>query len=99
MVHEKRPKPLVEEKPPEPTQSENAIPEHGYQGEASSDHTVLEEMEQARSESGYEQDPSNQNDNSQLDSPEPEPRPKRQRHPPTLLTHNTLGNPTYETTH
>ena len=32
-----------------------------------------------------------------LDSPEQEPRPKRQIHPPTLLTYNTLGNPTYET--
>ena len=26
-----------------------------------------------------------------------EPRPQRQRHPPTVLTYNTLGNPTYET--
>lgn len=54
-------------------------------------------MEVARSESGDEQDPPTQNDNSQLDSPELGPRPKRQRHPPILLTYNTLNNPTYET--
>ena len=28
---------------------------------------------------------------------EPEPRPQWQRHPPSLLTYNTLGSPTYET--
>ena len=41
VVNEERPKPLVEEKPPEPTQPENAITDNGYQGEASCDHTVL----------------------------------------------------------
>ena len=81
---------MVEEKPPEPTRPENAIPEH---------HTVLEGMEEARYESGDEQDPPKQNDNSQLDSPELEPRHKRQRHPSTPATDNTFGTPTYETTH
>ena len=99
MVNEERPKPSVEEKQPKSPQPGYAIPDNGYQGKASSDHTVLEEMEEARSESGDEQDPPTQNDNSQLGSPEREPtcRPKRQRHPPTLLTYNTFGNPTYET--
>ena len=96
MVTEEHPKLLVEEKPPAPTQPEHVIPDDS-QGETSNDHTVLEGMEVGRSESGDEQDPPTQNDNSQLDSPELEPRPKRQSHPPTLLTYNTLGNPTYET--
>ena len=97
VVTEEYPKPLVEEKPPMPIQPECVIPHSGYQGETSSDHTVLEGMEVARSESRDEQDPPIQNGNSQLDSPELKPRPKRQRHPPTLLTYNTLGNPTFET--
>ena len=54
-------------------------------------------MNEAGSENGDEQDPPTQNDHSQLDSPELEFRPKRHRHPPTLLTYHTLGNPTYET--
>ena len=49
------------------------------------------------SESGEEQDSQIPNDNSQPDPPELEPRPQRQGHPPTLLTYNQLGNPTYET--
>ena len=97
MITQEHPKPLVEEKPPAPKQAEYVIPDNGYQGETGTDHTVLEEREVARSESGDEQDPPTQNDSSQLGSPELEPRPKRQGHPPTLLTYNTLGNPTYET--
>ena len=73
---------MIEEKPPEPTRPENAIPEH---------HTVLEGMEEARYESGDEQDPPNQNDNSQLDSPELEPRHKRLRHPSPLLRTTPLA--------
>ena len=97
MVTGEHPKPLVEVKPPAPTQPEYAIPDNSYQGETSSDLTVPEGMNDAGSENGDDQDPSSQNDNSQLDSPELELRPKRHRHPPTLLTYNTLGNPTYET--
>ncbi|KAJ7350186.1 hypothetical protein OS493_037880 [Desmophyllum pertusum] len=54
-------------------------------------------MEEDRSESGDEQDPPIQIDNSEQDAPELDTRPQRQRHPPTLLTNNTFGNPTYET--
>ena len=97
MVTEEHPKLLVEEKPPAPAQPEHVIPDNDSQGETSSNHIVLEGMEVGRSESGDEQGPPTQKDNSQLDSPELEPRPKRQSHPPTLLTYNTLGNPTYET--
>ena len=92
-----QPKALVEVKPPAPTQPEYAIPDNSYQEETSSDLTVPEGMNDTRCENGDEQDPPTQNDNSQLDSPELELRPKRHRHPPTLLTYNTLGNPTYET--
>ena len=52
---------------------------------------------EARSESEQEEDPAIQCDNGQPSSSDPEPRPRRQTHPPTLLTCNTLGNPTYET--
>ena len=97
MVTGEHPKALVEVKPPAPTQPEYAIADNSYQGQTRSDLTVPEGMNDVRSENGDEQDPPTQNDNSQLDSPEPEPRPKRHRHPPTLLTYNTLGNPTYET--
>ena len=82
VVTEEHPKLLVEEKPSVPTQQERVIPDNDSQRETSSDHTVLEGMEVGRSESGDEQDPLTQNDNSQLDSPEQEPRPKRQIHPP-----------------
>ena len=78
MVTEEHPKLLVEEKTPAPTQPEYVIPDNCYQGETNSDHTVVEGMEVARSESGDEQDPLTQNDNSQLGPPELEPRPKRQ---------------------
>ena len=78
VVTEEHPKLLVEEKTPAPTQPEHVIPDNGYQGETNSDHTVVEGMEVARSESGDEQDPLTQNDNSQLGPPELEPRPKRQ---------------------
>ncbi|KAK2555796.1 hypothetical protein P5673_022405 [Acropora cervicornis] len=97
MVTGEHPKPLVEVKPPAPTQPEYAIPDNSYRGETSSDLTVPEGINDARSENGDEQDPPTQNDNSQLDSFELELRPKRHRHQPTLLTYNTLGNPTYET--
>lgn len=97
VITEEIPTPSVEEKQPTPIQSEDATPNSGHQGEASSDNSVLEEMEEARSESGDEQDPPIQIDNSEPDAPELEPRPQRQRHPPTLLTYNTFGNPTYET--
>ena len=97
VVTREHPKPLVEVKPPTPTQPGYAIPDNSFQGETSRDHTVLEGTQVARSENGNEQDPPTQNDNSQLASPELELRPKRPRHPPTLLTYNTLGNPTYET--
>ena len=78
VIMQEHPKPLVEEKRPAPTQAEYVIPDNGCQRETSTDHTVLEEMDVARSESGDEQDPPTQNDNSQLGSPELEPRPKRQ---------------------
>ena len=96
IVTGKHPKSLVEEKPPAPTQPEDALPDNSYQGETSSDLTVPEGMNDTRAENGDVQDPPIQNDN-QLDSPELELRPKRNRHPPKLLTYNTLGNPTYET--
>ena len=80
VVAEEHPKLLVEETPPAPTQPDHVIPDD-FQGETSSDHTVLEGMEVAISESGDEKDPPTQNDNSQLDSPELEPRPKQQRRP------------------
>ena len=82
-------------KPPPPTQPQYVILDNSHQGKTSTDHTVLEGMKVARSESGDEQDPPTQNDNSQQDSPEMELRPKRQRNLPTLLTYNTLGNATY----
>ena len=47
VVTEEHPKLLVEEKPPTPIQPEHVIPENGYQGETSSDQTVLEGMEEA----------------------------------------------------
>ena len=97
MVTGEHPKSLVEVKPPAPTQPEYTIPDNSYQGETSSDLTVPEGMNDARAENGDGQDPPTQNDNTQLDSPALELRPKRHRHPPTLLTYNTLGNPTYET--
>ena len=49
MITQEHPKPLVEEKPPAPKQAEYVIPDNGYQGETGTDHTVLEEMEVARS--------------------------------------------------
>ena len=88
-------KPLVDEKQPNATQTEGFIPGGVYQETTNSDETVLNEMEEATSESG--QDLPAQCDNSQPSSSEPEPRPRRQTHPPTLVTYNTLGNPTYET--
>ena len=90
-------KPSVEEKQPKPTQSEDAISGNAHQGKVIGDRTVLEETEETGSESGNGQDTLTQDNNSPPDSPELEPRPKRQRHPPTVLTYNTLGNPTYET--
>ena len=49
VVTEENPKPSVEEEQPQPTQSEDAIPDSGYQAETNSDHAVLEEMEEVRS--------------------------------------------------
>ena len=54
VVTEEHPKPLVEVKPPAPTQPEYVIPDNRYQAETSSDNTVLEGMKVARSESGDE---------------------------------------------
>ena len=56
-------------------------------------------MEEPRSESGEDEDPPTQCESSQPSSSELKPtcRPRLQTHPPTLLTHNTCGNPTYET--
>ena len=54
-------------------------------------------MEEVRAERRDEQDPPTQDENSRPGPPEREPRPKRQRHPPTLLTYNSLGKPTYKT--
>ena len=96
IVTGKPPKSSVEEKPPAPTQPEDALPDTSYQGETSSDLTVPKGMNDTRAENGDVQDLPIQNDN-RLDSPELELRPKRNRHPPKLLTYNTLGNPTYET--
>ena len=42
VVTGEHPKPLVEVKPPAPTQPEYAIPDNSYQEETSSDHIVLE---------------------------------------------------------
>ena len=95
MVTGEHPKPLVEVKPPAPTQPEYAIPDNSYQGETSSDLTVPEGMNEAGSENGDEQDPPTQNDHSQLDSPELELRPKRHRHPPTLLTYHLDTSSSY----
>ena len=96
-VTEELAKPSVEEKQPKLTQSEDAILGNAHQGKVIGDRTVLEETEETGSESGNGQDTLTQDNNSPPDSPELEPRPKRQRHPPTVLTYNTLGNPTYET--
>ena len=52
VVTEEHPKPLVEVKPPAPTQPEYVIPDNSYQAETSNDNTVLEGMKVARSESG-----------------------------------------------
>ena len=73
-------------------QTEYAIPDNGYQGKGSSDCTALEEMEEARSESGEAQDPPTQDNNSQLSSPKLgsaklEISPRRRRYPPTPLTY------------
>ena len=45
VIMQEHPKPLVEEKRPAPTQAEYVIPDNGYQGETSTDLTVLEEMD------------------------------------------------------
>ena len=42
VVTEEYPKLLIEEKAPAPRQPEYVIPGNGYQGETSSDHSVLE---------------------------------------------------------
>jgi len=97
VVTEEPPKPSVVERRPQTTLLEDAIPDTSYQGEKDSDCTVTTEMEDGMSESGDEQVSQIPNDNSQPVLPELEPRPQRQRHPPTLLTYNHLGNPTYET--
>ena len=99
IVTEELTKPSVEEKQPDATQTEDAIPGGGYQEPTSSDETVLNEMEEARSDSGEEKEPPTQYESSQPSASELEPtcRPRRQTRPPTLLTYNTLGNPTYET--
>ena len=57
----------------------------------------MEEKEETGLKSGNGQDPLAKNDNSPPDGPELEPRSKRQKHPPAVLTYNTLTNPTYET--
>ena len=90
-------KPLIEEKQPKQTQSEDAKSGNAHQGKVISDRTVLEETEETGLESGNGQDPLTQDNNSPPEIPELGPRPKRQRHPPAVLTYNTLGNPTYET--
>ncbi|XP_022809302.1 uncharacterized protein LOC111346273 [Stylophora pistillata] len=95
-VTEELAKSSVEEKQPKPTQSEDAISDHAHRGKVISDQTVLEETEETGLENGKGQDPLAQDNNSPPDNPELEPRLKRQRHPPTVLTYNTLGNPTYE---
>ena len=97
VVAEEPQKPSVVETQPQTTQLEDTVPDTSYQGEKDSDCTVTTEMEDGMSESGDEQDSQIPNDNSQSDPPEVETRPQRQRHPPTLLTYNQLGNPTYET--
>ena len=45
-------KPLLEEKQPNATQTEDTIPGGGYRETINSDETILNEMEGARSESG-----------------------------------------------
>ena len=85
-------KPSVKEKQRKPTQTEDAISGNAQQGKVISDHIVLEATEGTGLENENGQDPLAQVNNSPPDSPEQEPSPKRQRHPPAVLTYNTLGN-------
>ena len=94
VVTEEFSKPSVEERRVIPTHLED---DSSAQWKANKDNTVLEGREEDRPENGGEPDTPIQNDNSRPGSNGPEPRPQRQGHPPTLLTYNTLGNPTYET--
>ena len=57
-------KSIVKEKQPNSTQTYDAIIGGGYHETTSSDETVLNEMEQARFETGEEKDPPTQYDNS-----------------------------------
>ena len=96
-VTEEPDKSLVEETQPNTTPTEDATSGGGDQNTTGSDEADVNEMEEARAESGNEDNSPTQYDSSQPSFSEPEPRPKRQIHPPTLLTYNTLGNPNYET--
>ena len=57
IVTGKHPKSSVEEKPPAPTQPEDALPDNSYQGETSSDLTVPEGLNDTRAENGDVQTP------------------------------------------
>ncbi|KAK2564655.1 hypothetical protein P5673_012136 [Acropora cervicornis] len=93
---------LVDEIPSEVGVSESVSPDQDLPSDSVENHAATEstngtsdEMESADEERAEndETEPSGEEDNAEQDVPT---RPQRQRRPPQILTHNSLGNPQYQ---